>query len=255
MGYKLLKLDVEQKHAVLTLDHEPGNVLTGAMVQELNRALDEVRESAGLEVLVLRGARGTFSNGIDLGELRKTRVRRLLQLYHRIFESLRMMDLVSIAAVEGRAGGGGWELALGCNLIVAAENATFQLPEITYGIFPTIATTVLPRVVPRRKAMEWILTGCEVGARELLSYGLVNRTFAPGRFAEDLAGFVREITSKSGPVLQLAKQAQYAAYYASYDEALPRVKSLFLRQLLSLEDAQEGLRAWREDRKPEWKNR
>ncbi len=255
MGYKLLELAIAERHAVLTLDHEPRNMLTGAMVQEINRALDEIRDNVELEVLVLRGARDTFSDGLDLGEFGKARVRRLLGLYHRVFESLRMMDLVSIAAVEGRAAGAGWELALGCNLIVAAENATFQLPEITHGIFPTIATTVLPRVAPRRKAMEWILTGCEVGARELLGYGLANRIFAPGRFDEDLDAFVREITSKSGPVLQLAKQAQYAAYYASYDEALPRVKSLFLRQLLELEDAQEGLAAWREERTPEWKNR
>ena len=170
----------------------------------------------------------------------------------RIFETLRMMHVVSIAAVEGRAWGGGFELALGCNLILAAEDATFALPEVANGVIPPIASIVLPRVSPRRRAMEWILTGRRISAGELEHFGLVNRLFTPPEFEAGLSAFLGELTSKSGPLLQLAKRAQYEAYYATYEEALYKVQNMYLRELVGLDDMKEGVRAHLEGRKPEW---
>ncbi len=204
---------------------------------------------------MLRGGDGTFCQGMDLGDHDRGRLQRLLQVYSRIFETLRMMDMVSVAAVEGKAWGSGFELALGCNLIVAAEDASFRLPEIDRGIIPHIATIILPRVVPRRRAMEWILTGNEIAASELADFGLVNRLFPPDGFDAGLDRFVGELTAKSGPVLQLAKRAQYEAYYSTYEEALYRVQNLYLRELMELEDPAEGVRAHLEGREPEWRDR
>jgi enoyl-CoA hydratase/carnithine racemase len=255
MAYSHIKLELNEaaQYATLVLDRPPTNVLGIAMIEELNEALLSLRGQRWLEVLVVRGANGTFSEGLDLKEHVQRRVRRLLQVYIRYFETIRMMDVISVAAVEGRAWGAGFELALGCNLIVAAETASFALPQVTHGLIPPVASAILPRIAPRRRAMEWILTGSQISARRLEHDGVVNRVFPTEGFDEPLASFVAEITSKSGPVLQLAKRAQFESYYSTFPDALQSIQSLYLRELLQLEDAQEGTKAAREGRKPVWK--
>jgi cyclohexa-1,5-dienecarbonyl-CoA hydratase len=156
--------------------------------------------------------------------------------------------------VDGPALGGGFELAIGCNMVVASESATFALPQIDMGVFPPLATVVLPRASLRRKAMEWILTGEEIAAQELERFGLVNRVFPDDQFEEKLQEFVGKLTAKSGPVLQLAKRAQFEAYYSAYEEALSKVENLYLRDLMALEDAREGIESKLQGRTPEWRN-
>lgn len=255
MAFRHIRIDESGKRATLTLDRVPGHLLNIEMMDEVNQGLLDLRDRPGLEVLVIRGAGGTFCEGMDLKDHGRGRLQRLLQVYSRIFETLRMMDMVSVAAVEGKAWGSGFELALGCNLILAAESAGFRLPEIDRGVIPHIATIILPRVAPRRRAMEWILTGNEITARELADIGLVNRVFPDDAFDDGLQGFVGELASKSGPVLQLAKRAQYEAYYSTYEEALYRVQNLYLRELMELDDPEEGVRAHLEGREPRWKDR
>lgn len=255
MGYEHIRIEEGERSATLTLDRPPDNLLDIDMMEEMNEGLLDLRNRAALEVLVIRGSASAFSQGLDLADHGKGRLQRMLQVYSRIFETLRMIDMVSIAAVEGRAWGSGFELALGCNLIVVADNASFRLPEIDRGLVPHIATIILPRVVPRRRAMEWILTGNEISPEELYGVGLVNRILEADAFDESLASFVAELTSKSGPVLQLAKRAQYESYYSTYEEALYRVQNLYLRELMELEDPGEGIQAHREGRAPRWSHR
>ncbi|HUG41302.1 MAG TPA: enoyl-CoA hydratase/isomerase family protein [Longimicrobiales bacterium] len=255
MSYRNIRIERDEEWARLVLDRDGGNLLNIDVMEEMNDALLELRGQPGLEVLVLCGSGETFCEGLDLAEHRRERLQRLLQVYSRIFETIRMIDMVTVAAVNGKAWGSGFELALGCNLIVATDDASFRLPEIERGIIPHIAAIILPRVVPRRRAMEWILTGNEIAAAELHGFGLINRLFPAATFEDGLTGFVRELTAKSGPVLQLAKRSQYEAYYSTYEEALYRVQNIYMRELMELEDASEGIRAHLEGRKPAWKNR
>ncbi len=255
MVYRYIRIEEGERSATLTLDRSSENLLNIDMMEEVNDGLLALRNRNGLDVLVIRGAGRVFSEGLDLADHGRDRLQRMLQVYSRIFETLRMMDMVSLAAVEGRAWGSGFELALGCNLIVTSEAASFRLPEIDRGLIPHIATIILPRVLPRRRAMEWILTGNEITPGELYEVGLINRIFAAESFDAELASFVAELTAKSGPVLQLAKRAQYEAYYSTYEEALYRVQNLYLRELMEMEDAEEGVRAYQEGREPMWRNR
>jgi enoyl-CoA hydratase/carnithine racemase len=255
MAYQYVKLETTDEIATLCLSRPPANLLNIEMVEEINEVLLGLRAQRALEVLIIRGSRDCFSNGFDLTELGSGRPQRLIQVYMRLFESMRMMDLIEVAAVEGSALGAGFELALGCNLLVAAENATFALPETSLGLFPPIATGILPRIAPRRKAMEWVLTGNQIPAAELHHHGVINRLLPPDRFDAELDRFVSEITAKSGPVLALAKRAQFEAYYSTFPEAMSRAQSLFLRELMELSDAREGVRAAQEGRDPKWKNR
>jgi cyclohexa-1,5-dienecarbonyl-CoA hydratase len=255
MDYQFLKIDTTEEVATLCLSRPPSNLLNIEMVEELNEVLLGLRTHRKLEVLIIRGGRDCFSNGFDLAELGGPRTQRLIQVYMRLFESLRMMDLIEVAAVEGTALGAGFEVALGCNLFVAADNATFALPETSMGLFPPIATGILPRIAPRRKAMEWVLTGNQISAAELHHHGVINRLLPVDRFDAELNRFVRDITSKSGPILALAKRAQFEAYYSTFPDAMSRAQSIFLRELMDLEDAREGVRARQEGREPKWKNR
>lgn len=255
MAYENIRLEIAGPVASLYINRPPANLLNIQVVEEINDALLSLHGQSGLEVLVIRGTRECFSDGLEIGEIVAATAQRLIQVYVRMFETLRMMDLVQIAAVEGRANGAGWELALGTNLFVAGTGASFCLPHTSRGLFPPIASTILPRIAPRRMVMEWILTGRSVSAEELHHHGVINRLLDPANFDEQLDAFVAEFTNKSGPVLALAKKAQFEAYYSTFSETIARVQSLFLRDLMSLEDAREGLTAEREGRPAVWKNR
>jgi enoyl-CoA hydratase/carnithine racemase len=254
MTYDNLRLDVADPVATLTLDRQPGNRISIDMLEQMTGALLSLRGRRMLEVLVIRGAGGTFCEGLELEELDRSRVQRLMQVYARTFETLRMLEVITVAAVDGRAWGAGFALTLDCDLAIASTSASFKLNEIDYGVFPPIASILLPRVVGRRRAMEWILSGCEVSSTEAERHNVVNHVFAAEAFDAGVSAFVANITRASGPVLQLAKRAQYEAYDKSYDDGLARVRSLYLKELMGLRDAQEGLEAGREGRDPEWLN-
>jgi len=255
MAEKHVSLNIDGEVATLVLNRPPGNILDIATLEELNGTLFGLRDEAALKVLVIRGANGLFCEGMDLTEHTRDRVQRLLQVFVRFFETLRMVQAVTVAAVEGHALGAGFELAMGCNLFVATETATFALPQTRMGLLPPVAAAILPRIAPRRRAMEWILTGNKISARRLEHDGVINRLLPEDHFDSMLAEFVKELTGKSAPVLQLARRAQLEAYYGTFPDALTNIHSLYIRDLIELEDAQEGPRAAVEGRKPEWKNR
>lgn len=255
MSERHITLTIDGEVATLVLDKAPGNVLDIEMLEELNEVLLGLRGNASLKVVVIRGANGVFCDGLDPSEHTRDRVQRLLQVFVRFFETLRMVKAITVAAVEGRAVGAGFELAMGCSLFVATETATFALPQIKMGLLPPVAAAILPRIAPRRRAMEWILTGNKISARRLEHDGVINRLLPEDHFDSMLDSFVKELTGKSAPVLQLARRAQLEAYYGTFPEALSNIHSLYIRELIELEDAQEGLRATLEDRQPKWKNR
>lgn len=254
MSEPFVELTWQDDIATLTLDRAPLNVLNITMMEQMNAAILELRHRDELKVLLIRGRGEAFCGGVELDEHTKERITRMIQVFHRIFESIRLLDVIAVAAVEGPALGGGFELALGCNLVVAAASARFGLPELTMGTFPALACVVLPRAAPRRKAMEWILTGEEISAQELQEFGLVNRVFPDDAFEEGLERLLASLRSKSAPVLKLAKRAQTESYYAVYEEALYKAENLYLRDLMALQDSHEGIQAAMEEREPHWRN-
>ena len=254
MQYEHVDLTFEGSVAKLTLKRPPLNLMHIDMLEQMNAALLELRDRKGLKVLLVRGNSEAFSAGLDMKEHTRERVGRLIQVFHRTFETIRLLDVIAVAAVEGVAYGGGFQLAIGCNIVVASETSRFAVPEINLGLFPPLAAVVLPRAAPRRKAMEWILTGDEIPAGELLAYGLVNRVLPDETFDVRLDEFVGQLTSKSGPVLQLAKRAQLESYYAGYEAALYKAENFYLRDLMALDDPIEGVAAFLEKRAPSWQD-
>ncbi len=252
--FLISELTRDGQAARLTLDRPPLNIMTIEMMEELNHALLELRGRKNLKVLVLQGKGDVFCGGVDVKDHTRDKISRMLQVFHRTFETIRLLDVVSVAAVNGTAAASGFELAIGCNLVMAKESARFSLPQVRQGVFPPVACVVLPRAAPRRKAMEWILLGQEITATELATYGLVNCVFPDETFDADLDALIDRLTENSGPVMQIARRAQTATYYSTYEEALYKVENLYLRELMALADPHEGIAAFLEKRRPVWRN-
>ncbi len=252
--FLISELTRDGQAARVTLNRPPLNIMTIEMMEELNHVLLQLRGRQNLKVLVLQGKGDVFCGGVDVNDHTRDKISRMLQVFHRIFETIRLLDVVSVAGVNGTAAASGFELAIGCNLVVAKESARFSLPQVRQGVFPPVACVVLPRAAPRRKAMEWILLGEEITATELGAYGLVNRVFPDETFDAELEALIDRLTENSGPVMQIARRAQTSTYYATYEEALYRVENLYLRELMALADPHEGIAAFLEKRRPVWRN-
>jgi cyclohexa-1,5-dienecarbonyl-CoA hydratase len=169
----------------------------------------------------------------------------------------RLMDGVkvpSLAVVNGSALGGGCELALYCDMVIATERAKFGQPEIQVGVFPPIAALVLPRIMGRKKAMELILTGDTIGAQEALSLGLINKIVPEASLAQEVNGFIEKFTKLSGIILKLTKEAALAGLNDDMDQGLKAIEKIYLDKTMKTHDALEGLKAFLEKRKPTWKD-
>lgn len=181
----------------------------------------------------------------------------MINVFHELFRILISIKAPTIALVNGMALGGGCELALFCDLVVASEKAKFGQPEIKVGVFPPIAAIILPNMIGMKKALELILTGETITANESKEIGLVNVVVPADNFDEYADNFIKKITSNSAIVLQLAKQAvqDVVNLNYNYNDAVSALEDLYLNKLMKTEDANEGLIAFLEKRAPVWKNK
>lgn len=233
----------------IVLDHPPLNILTIAMLEELEERLGEL-EREPLRALVLETPHRAFSAGADVGEHMPEQAAAMLRAIGQALSRLLRFPAPTLAVVKGACMGGGLELMLVCDLVVAAENARFALPEIRLGVFPPLGIALLPRLIPPRLARELILTGAILDAARALELGLVNRV-AP---AEQLDAAARELTDSlaglSGSALRLAKKALRLGEDGL--ESLQAIEQLYLTELMAHGDAVEGLRSFLEKREPVW---
>lgn len=164
------------------------------------------------------------------------------------------LKVPSIAVVNGSALGGGCELALYCDMVIATEKAKFGQPEIQVGVFPPIAALVFPRMMGRKKALELILSGDIIGAQDALALGMVNKIVPEASLAEEVNGFIEKFKKLSGIVLKLTKEATLAGLDDDTDKGLKIIEKIYLDRLMKTHDAMEGLKAFLDKRKPTWKD-
>ncbi len=248
----MANLIVESANGVvkITLARPPVNVINMALMAELGSALDQARSA---QVVVL-GAQGKlFSAGVDVGEHKPDTVDVMIHEFHAMIRKIWSLEMPTIAAVQGSALGGGMELAMACDFIVASETAKFAQPEIQVGVFPPIAALMLARLIPRKKALEMILTGDAIDARTAERLGLVNLVAPPAEFESALNAFVARLTKLSRVVLRYSKRAAALGLSADDDRVLAQIEELYLKELMKTADATEGLSAYMEKRTPVWK--
>lgn len=251
-------IHIERRDSVARViwNRPPLNILDIAALRELSAVLETLREDP-CKVVVLAAAGKAFSAGVDIKDHTADKVREMLAVVHDVFAHLWALPQPTVSVVQGAALGGGMELATACDSIIASESAQFGQPEIKVGVFPPIACLLLPRLLPWPKALELILTGEAISAQEAHRLGLVNRVVPTERLSAETEAFVEKLTGLSGPVLKLTKRATLCGFKErrDWEEALAEIERLYLNELMKLEDAQEGLQAFLEKRRPQWRER
>jgi len=240
----------------ITINRPPLNILTTSAFESLARAVSGLTGRDPVDILVIRAAGDrAFSAGADVADHTPERAPGMLAAFHSVARALWSVDAVSVAVVQGLALGAGMELALCCDIVVAAEEASFGQPEIHVGSFPPIAAAVLPAMLGRQRAADIILTGRRFSAFEGLALGVVTRLAPAGELDDEVARLVGELAGNSAPVMRQAVRALRRADSKALSEALGATERIYLDDLLPLEDAREGVRAFLEKREPRWKNR
>lgn len=250
-----IKLELTERVAWLTLDRPPLNVLNIAMLQELNAALDELAGNPEAAVVVLSGAgEKAFSAGVDVGDHTPDKVRPMLESFHGALRKLARLPQATVAAVDGVALGGGMELAMMCDLVVASTRARMGFPEIQLACFPPVAIAGIATVCGRPAASDLVLSGELVGAERAREMGLASRVWPVEAFDESLRGLVAGLAEKSPAVLKLTVQTLRKQLLRGFDETLHAVEGVYLEQLAKEPDMAEGLEAFMQKRKAVWKS-
>ena len=251
--YRHLRLEHSGSVRRVCLSRPPLNVLHIEMLEELDEALGRIAGDPSASVLLLTGEGRAFCAGVDVADHTEDRVASMINVLHSALVRLTSLELPVVAALNGAALGGGLELALACDIVLARAGARLGQPEIRLGVFPPYAAAVLPRLVGRATALDLCLTGRTLDADEGFRLGLVQRVFPEDTFDEDVEQFVSTRTSMSTPVLRLAKRAVVEGLDAPLGEALHAAERVYLDDLMKLDDAREGLMAFLEKRPPSWK--
>jgi len=253
--FEHVQFRVDDSVARMTLNRPEHNLLNEAMLREIASGISYAGERDDVKLIVVDSACKVFCGGIDIGEYTSQRVFQMLDAFHAAFAGMLEVGKPVICVVNGPAIGGGAELAAFGDLVIATPRARFAQPEISIGIFPPLASTILPFLVGPKIALELVLTGEPVTAERAMELGMVNRLVPEAQLEQAVKDLVDRISGHSGPVLTMAKKAILGGMGMSLREGLKHSMNIFLNELYRLEDSQEGLRALVEKRKPNWKNR
>ena len=257
MSYEFVTVQKDEAIAVVTMNRSQQlNALSFALVRDLATALEALDQDPDVRAIVLTGGEKVFAAGADIKEMAEAapfeeRLRSRLAYRDRINRIAKPL----IAAVSGFALGGGCELALSCDIIIASETARFGQPEVNLGIIPgSGGTQRLARTVGKYRAMELVLTGEPLSAVQAEQLGLVNRVVPVELVLEEAKKVAQKIAAKPPLAVRSAKEAVLKAFNSSLDDGLEfERKSFYL--LLASEDRQEGMRAFVEKRKPVFKGK
>ena len=255
MTYEHIRLDREGGVATLTLAKPPLNVLDIAMMEEMVEAIAELEGDTALKVLVIRAEGKAFSAGVDISDHTADRVEEMIRVFHDIFHHMTHIHAPIVAVVDGAALGGGCEVVLFSDIVLASERSKFGQPEIQVGVFPPLAAVMLPHLTGRQKALELVLTGAVIKAGEAHRIGIVNQVFPVEGFDEAVEGYLAQLAGLSAPVLQLTKRAVVDSMGKPFTDAMRVVEDIYLGDLMETADANEGLASFMEKRKSVWKDR
>lgn len=258
MSYKNLRFDVEAAVGTITLNRpEKRNALSLELLQELSALLTTISQNNDVRVLIIKGEGKVFSAGHDISQL----VGREMIYYKAIFDTcVEVMEKIQrlpqpvIAQVHGVATAAGCQLVAACDLAVAEEGTLFGTPGVKIGLFCTTPGVPLVRAIGRKRALEMLLTGRMISAREAEQYGLINKVVPADQLAAESKALAEKIAEASSLTLSIGKEAFYTQVNLADTEAYDHTKWVIVTNLFA-EDAKEGLSAFLEKRKPTWKGK
>jgi cyclohexa-1,5-dienecarbonyl-CoA hydratase len=252
---KHIGVNIDGGLGTITLRKPPVNVLNIEMMDEINDTLRDWIEEKDLKVVLFDAEGKCFSAGVDVGEHMGDLAPKMIESFHGMFRLMEALGAVTVASVFGSCLGGGCELAIFCDLVITDETAKFGQPEIQVGVLPPIAAQVMPRIIGRKAANDLILSGRIISAQEAVEMGLINKVVAKGDLSQETESFIKPYLSLSAEVIRIAKKTIKAGLMDELEPSLKAIEDIYLNELMKTADAQEGLQAFLDKRRPEWKNR
>lgn len=252
-------IDIEKEDSIdiLKLNNPPVNAICSELIDHLDRAIDKIEEDNSRAVIIT-GKGDSFAGGADISEMKDfttEEAENFSKEGQEVFDRLRTLSKPVIAAVNGYALGGGMELALHCDLIIAAEDATFGQPEVGLGVIPGFGgTQLLPRKVSINKAKELIFTGKKIGAAEAQELGLVNSSVNPDDLMDEAKKTAKTIAENAPIAIELAKSSILEGMDLSVDEG-KKIEVERFSECFETDDQKEGMDAFLDKRKPEFENK
>ena len=241
--------------ARITLHNPPLNVIDLAMTQELQRILSEIELRPDISTIVLEGAGSVFSAGVDIKAHLPEQIREMLSSFHAVIRAIIASRKITIAAVRGTCLGGGAELALVCDMVYTARDATWGFPEIKLACYPPVAAVALAALVGQKRASELIFIGRQFSGDEAVAIGLANRSARDEELESVIESVLAQLGQLSPTALLHAKKAMYAWDAIHFDKGLARAEKIYLDELVSTADAREGIIAFLDKRPPKWTNK
>ena len=257
MTYDLILTETRGRVGLITLDRPQAmNALNNQLMRELMEALEVFDGEESIGAMLITGNEKAFAAGADIKEMADKSNTEMMDTDHvAVFRRIRTIRKPVIAAVSGWALGGGFEIALSCDMIVASESAKFSLPEVTIGVIPGAGGTQrLTRAVGKTIAMEMILNNRTLTAQEALQFGIVNRLAPVETYLEEALTLADQVASRAPLAVRAAKKLINQTFERTLAEGLAEEKQEFYN-LFASQDQKEGMRAFIEKRQPSWKGR
>lgn len=257
MPYEMILTETHGRVGLIIFNRPQAmNALNNQLMRELMEALESFDKNDDIGVMVITGNEKAFAAGADIKEMVDKSIEQMMDTDHvAVFGRIRTIQKPVIAAVSGFALGGGCEIALSCDMIVASESAKFGQPEITIGVIPGAGGTQrLTHAVGKALAMEMILNNRTLSAQEALQHGLVSRVVPVSDYLNEALKLAEEIASRAPLAVHAAKRMINQSYERFLSDGLEQEKQVFYN-LFSTEDQKEGMKAFVEKRKPEWKGK
>jgi cyclohexa-1,5-dienecarbonyl-CoA hydratase len=240
-------------HLRLIIDQPKANILSIAMMRELRNALAPVHDAPRIQLVTIEGAGDHFSYGASVEEHRADSIRTALGELHGLVRDLLACPAPTAAVVRGRCLGGGFELALGCDLIFASTTAVLGAPEISLGVFPPAASALLPPRIGASRAAGALLTGRTTRVEDWVAAGLIELVAPPQELQAVVDHwFQTNLAARSAAALRCAARACRLALTLQVEATLPQLEQLYLETLMRTRDAGEGIEAFLEKREPHW---
>ncbi|EKE02804.1 MAG: hypothetical protein ACD_20C00330G0018 [uncultured bacterium] len=252
---KHISVKQEEFVAKITLSKPPLNVLDTEDLIHLQETLKDLNKQENLKLIVIDSNQKVFSAGVNVSDHSKNKILGMLGAFHEVFYLMLDLNVPIMSLVKSDSFGGGSELALFCDLVVASEKASFSHPEIKLGCYPPVSLVNLPNLIGDKKALEIILTGNKLSAKEALDLNLINYVFKEEEFDQKSQELINSIISNSASVIKTTLKAFKKVNYSEIKEKLSISEKIYIEELMNLEDAEEGIKSFLEKRSPVWKNR
>lgn len=255
MTLKYHQVTKENGAARITLNRPKHNVLDMEMMVELTAVLADLNKDRDLKCVVIGASGASWCAGVEVADHKPELAPDMIRIFDGLLSQIHAMEVPTIAAVHGACLGGGMEVAIACDIVVAAKSAVFGQPEIKLGFLPPYAAVRLPRLVGPSRAIEICTTGRRYSAEAMQQMGIVCDLHQDDQFADGLSELVKQILHASPLIIRLNKKAVNSHLSMPLDKAMASVNDIFLNELMKTADTLEGIKSFEEKRRPEWKNK